>query len=118
MMRLVIPDKVTAITAAQAITAALLARALEHPEWLAKLDGEEVPCAPILPLSDVIRHPQVVANELLFETDHPVAGRIQQPRAAARFDQTPTTLDGLAPTLGQHTNEILQELGIERKEDA
>lgn len=220
MMRLVVPDKVTAITAAQAITAALLARertgkgqhvrlsmidamiafawpecfaghtfvgeetdsprnalaqdlvyetsdgwmtagavsdsewqglarALDHPEWLdderfktaggrvayakerldqtasvlktrtteewlAILDAEQVPCAPILPLSEVINHPQILANELIFETDHPVAGRIRQPRAAARFDGTPTTLAGPAPTLGQHTEEILKELGIER----
>ncbi len=220
MMRLVVPDKVTAITAAQAITAALLARertgkgqhvrlsmidamialawpegfaghtfvgeetdlprnalaqdlvyetsdgwmtagavsdsewqglarALDHPEWLdderfktaggrvayakerldqtasvlktrttkewlAILDAEQVPCAPILPLSEVINHPQILANELIFEIDHPVAGRIRQPRAAARFDGTPTTLAGPAPTLGQHTEEILKELGIER----
>jgi crotonobetainyl-CoA:carnitine CoA-transferase CaiB-like acyl-CoA transferase len=220
MMRLVIPDKVTAITAAQAITAALLARvrtgkgqhvrlsmidamialawpegfaghtfvgeesdvprnalaqdlvyetsdgwmtagavsdsewrglakALDHPEWLdderfktaggrvayAKerldqtasvlksrtteewldlLDAEQVPCAPILPLSEVIRHPQIEQNQLIFESDHPVAGRIRQPRAAARFDKTPTTLERPAPTLGQHTEEILKELGIER----
>ncbi len=220
MMRLVIPDKVTAITAAQAITAALLsrertgkgqhvrlsmidamialawpegyaghtfvgeeadvprnalaqdlvyetsdgwmtagavsdsewqglARALGHPEWLdderfktagsrvayakerldqtasvlksrttrewlEKLDAEQVPCAPILPLADVIRHPQVVANELIVESDHPAVGRIRQPRAAARFDQTPTTLERPAPTHGQHTEEILKELGIER----
>jgi len=220
MMRLVIPDKVTAITAAQAITAALLARlrtgkgqhvrlsmidamislawpegfaghtfvgeesdvprnalaqdlvyetsdgwmtagavsdsewhglarALEHPEWLdderfrtaggrvayakerldqtasvlktrttedwlERLDAEQVPCAPILPLSEVIDHPQVVENELIFESDHPVAGRIRQPRAAARFDETPTTLERPAPTHGQHTEEILKELGIER----
>jgi crotonobetainyl-CoA:carnitine CoA-transferase CaiB-like acyl-CoA transferase len=220
MMRLIIPDKVTAITAAQAITAALLARertgqgqhvrlsmidamialswpegfaghtfigeesdtprnalaqdlvyetsdgwmtagavsdsewqglarALDHPEWLdderfrtaggrvayakerldqtadvlktrttsewlAKLDAEQVPCAPILPLSEVIRHPQIIENELIVESDHPVVGRIRQARAAARFDKTPTTLARPAPTHGQHTDEILKELGIER----
>ena len=85
-------------------------------DWLARLDAEQVPCAPILPLSDVITHPQIVANELLFELDHPVAGRIRQPRAAARFDRTPTTLDRPAPTLGQHTDEILAELGFDRSE--
>jgi crotonobetainyl-CoA:carnitine CoA-transferase CaiB-like acyl-CoA transferase len=81
-------------------------------EWLARLDKEQVPCAPILSLSGVIEHPQIVANELLVESDHPVAGRIRQPRAAARFDQTPTTLDRPAPTLGQHNEEILAELGL------
>ncbi|HEB91463.1 MAG TPA: CoA transferase [Deltaproteobacteria bacterium] len=84
-------------------------------EWLERLDAEEVPCAPILPLDEVFRHPQIVENGLIFESDHPVAGRIRQPRAAARFDRTPTTLDRPAPTLGEHTEEILREIGIERK---
>ena len=84
-------------------------------EWLERLDAEQVPCAPILPLSEVIRHPQIESNELIFESDHPVAGRIRQPRAAARFDRTPTTLARPAPTHGQHTEEILKELGIERR---
>jgi len=83
-------------------------------EWMEKLDAEQVPCAPILPLSEVIKHPQVAENGILVETDHPVAGRIRQARAAARFEGTPTTLARPAPTLGQHTEEILAELGIQR----
>jgi crotonobetainyl-CoA:carnitine CoA-transferase CaiB-like acyl-CoA transferase len=81
-------------------------------EWMERLDAEQVPCAPILPLSEIIRHPQIKQSDLLFETDHPVAGRIRQPRAAARFEQTPTNLDRPAPTHGQHTDEILKELGL------
>ena len=83
-------------------------------EWLERFDQEQVPCAPILPLSEVIRHPQVEATGIIVETDHPVAGRIRQARAAARFEKTPTTLAGHAPTLGEHTEEILTELGLMR----
>lgn len=83
-------------------------------EWLERLDAEQVPCAPILPLSGVITHPQVEASELVYVTEHPVAGEIRQPRAAARFDKTPTRLDGPAPKHGEHTDEILAELGLSR----
>jgi crotonobetainyl-CoA:carnitine CoA-transferase CaiB-like acyl-CoA transferase len=83
-------------------------------EWLEPLDAEQVPCAPILPLSQILEHPQIEATGVIVETDHPVAGRIRQARAAARFEKTPTTLDRPAPTLGEHTDEILAELGLAR----
>ena len=83
-------------------------------EWLERLDAEQVPCAPILPLSEILEHPQIEATGVVVETDHPVAGRIRQARAAAQFEKTPTTLDRPAPTLGEHTDEILAELGLAR----
>ncbi len=217
MMRLIIPDKVTALTAAQAMTAALLARertgegqhvrlamldavisflwpeamalhtfigaknvvtrpnvrdlvfetadgyitvgvvsdaewlgltrALEHPEWLddprfktpagrvkyadarleltaeviktrtsaewlTRLDGEQVPCAPILSREDLLTDPQIAANALIIESEHPQAGRMRQARPAARFDGTPAELRSPAPLLGEHTDAVLTELGV------
>jgi crotonobetainyl-CoA:carnitine CoA-transferase CaiB-like acyl-CoA transferase len=217
MMRLIIPDKVTALTAAQAMTAALLARertgkgqhvrlamldavisflwpeamavhtfigaknvvtrphvrdlvfetadgyitvgvvsdaewlgltrALEHPEWLddprfktpagrvkhadarleltaeviktrtsaewlARLDAEQVPCAPILSRTDLFTDPQIAANALIVELDHPHVGRMRQARPAARFDGTPAELRSPAPLLGEHTDAVLTELGV------
>jgi crotonobetainyl-CoA:carnitine CoA-transferase CaiB-like acyl-CoA transferase len=221
MMRLIVPDKVTALTAAQAMTAALLARertgegqhvrlamldavvsflwpeamathtfistkdvvtrpqvrdlvfetadgyitvgvvsdaewrglttALEHPEWLAdarfktpagrvkyadarlemtaevltsrtstewlaRLDAEQVPCAPILRREDLFTDPQIAANNLIVESEHPSAGRMRQPRPAARFEKTPAELRSPAPRLGEHTEAVLAELGITEEE--
>jgi crotonobetainyl-CoA:carnitine CoA-transferase CaiB-like acyl-CoA transferase len=221
MMRLIVPDKVTALTAAQAMTAALLARertgegqhvrlamldavvsflwpeamathtfvstkdvvtrpqvrdlvfetadgyitvgvvsdaewlgltkALEHPEWLedprfktpagrvkyvdarlemtaevlttrtsaewlARLDAEQVPCAPILRREDLFTDPQIAANALIVESEHPSVGRIRQPRPAARFEKTPAELRSLAPRLGEHTEAVLAELGLSEGE--
>ena len=81
-------------------------------EWLAKLEANDVPCAPVLSREEVIRNAQVVANELIVESNHPHAGPMRQPRPAARFDKTPAGLHRPAPLLGEHSDEILQELGI------
>ena len=82
-------------------------------EWLEKLDAEGVPCAPVLRREQVFEHEQIRINEMVSEFDHPVAGRIRQPRPAARFDRTPAGMQRHAPTLGEHSDEILEELGFE-----
>ncbi|MBO78077.1 MAG: hypothetical protein CMQ22_00730 [Gammaproteobacteria bacterium] len=79
--------------------------------WLAQLDAQGVPCAPVLSREDVLTHPQIEANGLLGEYEHPIAGRIRQPRPAALFDQTPAAIRRHAPGLGEHNAEVLEELG-------
>lgn len=79
--------------------------------WLQRLDEAGVPCAPVLSREEVLTHPQIQANNLLAEYEHPIAGRIRQPRPAARFDQTPATIRRHAPGLGEHNAELLEELG-------
>jgi crotonobetainyl-CoA:carnitine CoA-transferase CaiB-like acyl-CoA transferase len=49
---------------------------------------------------------------MLEDSEHPTAGRLRQPRPAARFERTPARIGAPAPTLGQHTDEILDELGL------
>ncbi len=80
-------------------------------EWLDKLTAAQVPCGPVLTRNQVIRHPQVEALGLVVETEHPAAGRLRQTRAAARFSRTPAEIRRGAPALGEHTQEILAELG-------
>ena len=86
---------------------------LERPAavWLEVLEAAGVPCAPVLKRSEIVDHPQVVASEIIVETDHPHAGRLRQARNAARFEGTPTDIRHGAPHLGEHTLELLAELG-------
>jgi crotonobetainyl-CoA:carnitine CoA-transferase CaiB-like acyl-CoA transferase len=81
-------------------------------EWLARLGAEDVPCAPVLRREDLLSDPQIMANGLIVESEHPHAGRMRQARPAARFEKTPAGFRQPAPLLGEHTDEILKELGL------
>jgi crotonobetainyl-CoA:carnitine CoA-transferase CaiB-like acyl-CoA transferase len=80
-------------------------------EWLERLTAESVPCAPVLTRGKMIEHPQVVANGVVVETDHPQAGRLRQARPAARFSGTPAVFRRGGPALGEHTEEVMAEIG-------
>ena len=80
-------------------------------EWIARLEAEDVPCAPVLTRTEAISHPQVVANEIVVETLHHLAGGVRQARPAARFSATPTEHRSGGPALGEHTAEVLGEIG-------
>jgi crotonobetainyl-CoA:carnitine CoA-transferase CaiB-like acyl-CoA transferase len=80
-------------------------------EWLARLTEAGVPCAPVLTRTQMLSNPQVVANGIVVETEHEVAGRIRQARPAARFSATPAAIRHGGPALGEHTVEVLGELG-------
>jgi crotonobetainyl-CoA:carnitine CoA-transferase CaiB-like acyl-CoA transferase len=84
--------------------------------WLERLTAEQVPCAPILECHELLTDAQVAANELIEEVDHPQVGRIRHIRPAARFDRTAARVRGFAPTLGQHTDEVLAEIGLQESE--
>lgn len=75
------------------------------------LSAHHIPCAPMLSLDDVPFHPQVVANGILTETDHPVLGRLRQPLPEPHLEAMGTTSLRPAPRLGEHSEEILLEHG-------
>jgi crotonobetainyl-CoA:carnitine CoA-transferase CaiB-like acyl-CoA transferase len=82
-------------------------------DWLQRLDDCDVPCAPVLRRGEVIDNEQVVARGLIAELDHPGVGRVRQPKPAAQFDRTPAAIQGPAPRIGEHSAQILSELGFE-----
>ena len=81
-------------------------------EWLDRLDAEDVPCAPVLTRPEILENEQVKANELIHEYNHPSLGEIRQPRPGARFSRSELRKEPIAPMLGEHSKEVLQETGI------
>lgn len=84
--------------------------------WLAVLDAEDVPCAPILGRDDLLAHPQIVENAIVEELHWPDVGRARQPRPAAKFSATPAHIGGQAPKLGADTAAVLREIGYQTAE--
>ena len=77
-----------------------------------RLERADVPYGVVLPIEYVADDPQVRHNEVMVEHEHPAMGRVRQPRPPARFSETAAELrQPSSPTLGQHTDEVLSELG-------
>jgi formyl-CoA transferase len=84
-------------------------RPREH--WLALLEEAGVPCGPINNYAEVFADPHVQARGLAQEMDHPVGGRIKVLGPAVKMSETPAQLARRAPLYGEHTAEILREIG-------
>ena len=76
----------------------------------------DVPCAPVLQLDELWQHEQIAAVGAIREFDHVVLGPIRQPRPAPRFDGEDQPTAAWAPTLGQHTDDILEAAGLSSTE--
>lgn len=81
--------------------------------FLARCDEFDVPASAILKLEEVADDPQVKHNQVFVEREHPVAGRVREPRPAARMSATPQRVSDPAPLFGQHSDEIVSELGLD-----
>src|SRR5580704_7182477 len=89
-----------------------VAAELTTAEAMARMEAQRVPCGVVLTPAELSADPHAQAIGLLVDYDSPVAGRVRQPRHPTQFGGTPATLSGPAPALGQHTDEILAELGL------
>ncbi len=79
-------------------------------EWIAQLEAVGVPCGPINGLDDVFRNEQVQARGIVVDVPHPTAGSTKLVRSPMRLSETPADVRTAPPTLGQHTDDVLQGL--------
>lgn len=84
--------------------------------WLASLEAAKVPCGPINDLADVFADPQVRARAMTVQMAHPLAGQVQLVASPMKFSATPIQYRRPPPLLGEHTSEVLRELGVDEDE--
>ena len=80
-------------------------------EWLSRLEKEQVPCSPIQQVTDLYDDPQMKRNGLSVDYDSPDLGPITLRGAPAMFSKTLGISEKAAPSLGQHTDEVLAGFG-------
>lgn len=79
-------------------------------EWIEALEKIGVPCGPINTIDKVVNHPQIKAREMIAQVMHQVTGVVEVPGVPIKLSETPGDVDTPAPSLGEHTVEILTDV--------
>ena len=90
----------------------------ETGEWLALLEAAGVPAGPIYNIAQVYEDPHIRDREMLVELDHPTAGKVKNIGIPVKLSLTPGQIRRPGPLLGEHTDDVLLWLGLDRSEIA
>jgi crotonobetainyl-CoA:carnitine CoA-transferase CaiB-like acyl-CoA transferase len=82
-------------------------------EWLRILDEHGVPAGPVRFTEELLEDPQALENNYITAFDHPFVGPVRMAGPMIQMSDTPLASQGPSPTLSQHTDAILCELGYD-----
>ncbi|WP_332900302.1 MULTISPECIES: CaiB/BaiF CoA transferase family protein [unclassified Haladaptatus] len=86
---------------------------LTTEEWLSILGEEDVPCTPVNSVGDLIDDPHIEAKDMVAEMEHPDLGTFKSPANPVNFSSLDTDAAEAPPRLGEHTDEVLSDLGYD-----
>ena len=104
-------SRVRNLAALHPLIAALL-QERDRSHWVAALDAAGVPAGPINAIPEVFEDQQVKHRRMLVEVPHPLSGTVPQVASPMRFTAAPLVHDRAPPLLGEHSVEILRDIGI------
>ncbi len=93
-----------------------ITRTKNTEEWVEIMEKEGVPCGRIRTLDQVLTDPHVDIREMVLEKEHPLAGKIKLTGIPTKLSLTPGDVSSVPPTLGQHTDQVLAELGYSEED--
>ena len=85
--------------------------------WLQRLEEQDLLCAPVRALGDALDDPQTAINDMLVDIDHPVIGPLRLVGSPVHLSDAPLTIRYTPPRLGEHTDEVLREFGLQGAKD-
>ncbi len=84
--------------------------------WLERMEAAKLPAGPVNDILEMHADPQARARNMIVEVEHPTAGRVETLGHPVKYSGTPTAPSMASPGLGQHTREVLTELGYQNSE--
>lgn len=102
------------VVLAETLSLVFLKHSTAH--WLEAFEKAGVPAGPVLSITEMHADPQALARDMIVSTDHPVAGQVKTIGHPVKFSETPGGVKRPAPLMGQHTAEVLREIGYSESE--
>ena len=83
--------------------------------WISRCEAASVPCGPINNFGDAMKDPHYIARGMIEEVEHPRLGQMKMIGIPTKFSKTPGAVRKAAPTLGEHTDQVLRRFGISER---